>query len=748
MVRIRLISLALVLLNFSFSAQALNRVSQSRACIAFYQSAGHESIESLVKKIQSLGDKLKRESNWLALPKSEPQTQALVEQLITMPQTMREDLRGRVTQLFSKRSEYRKVILLALYDPATWTDFLDRAMKGPLFDDSMVNSLIPVIRSMPDDLKSDVLAKVTADYSNLSKVNFTRFPVRTNLRLAPKRSIDALILHIIKPDEWFRKDLEITQNPLETYERYLQFLRTDIFKNSDRGNYTTAEIITVAEAIQKVLQEKASKLAGASVTVTGSFPNGRAKIADTDLDSRLSHQELHAYLDDMSASVNQAMTVYPTPSKFTVEAMWATTTAHFAAQINPLFLRITPTDIQVEVYPAVRPLHKDSILMDYNYEAPTRYTLKSIGTNVVKIGTRLSPPSRDVVWLTAQIENQLSDFSFAVKPAKSPSGSPTASELIRSVQTLSENQQRDILSIVTSRSHSISANKDAQTLLTLALNYKPAWIAFIKDAIKNPQANDALFNALVPVFKKLPGDIKTAIQKEITNAYPDISTKAWVRKGLFFKKIHALLSPRDALDVITNQVFPAKTEILNAIANGDSAEGAYSRFLSVQHSRFYANTQIGDYQAKYVHAIATKIQSAMAAKPALFGEAPVYIVGRFPNGRVDRTDFGIEVITADPLNKSIVHEISYAINGKTKPRAKEFIEVEAKSVETTIVKEAILNPVQVKITKNSIELQVHDPIQNIDRDQFQLPQNYPAPTLLKLPAIQEMAILPLEKDAS
>jgi hypothetical protein len=751
-VHCRLIPLALVLSSFGFSAQALNRVGtpagQSRACIAFYLSTGHQSIERLVTKIQSLGVKLNSKSDWLAFPKSEPLTQALVEQLIGLPQTTREQLRGRVNQLFSMRSEYRQVILLALYDPATWMEFLNRAMKGPLLDDSMVNSLIPVIRAMPQDLTADVLAKVTADYSKLSKVNFTVFPMRTNLRLAPKRSIDALILHIIKPDEWFRHDLEITQNPLETYERYLQFLRTDIFKNSDRGNYKTAEIITVAEAIQNVLQKKAPNLDGASVTVTGSFPNGRAKIADSDLDARLSHQELHAYIDDMSASVNQAMKVYPVPSKFTVEAMWATTTAHFSAQINPLFLRITPTEIQIEVYPAVRPLHKDSILMDYNYEAPTRYTLKTMATNVIKIGSRMTPQPRDMNWLTTQIENHLSDFSLVVKPSKKPTESPSANELIQAVQALSLVEQSEILLKVNSKSHSLSANREAQTLLKLALIHKPAWIAFIKDAIKNPQTNDLLFNALVPVFKKLPINSKIEIQKEISAAYPEASTKAWTKEGLFFKKNSAMLSPRDAMDIIANQVFLAKTEIQNAIAKGDSATTAYGKFLSEQHTRFYPGTKIGGYQAGFVQQIATKIQSVIISNPSLFGETPIYIVGRFPNGRVDETDFGIELVTADPLNKAIEHEISYAINGRTKPEAKEFIEVEAKPLGTTLVKEAIINPIQVKITRDTVELQIHDPVQNIDRDQFQLPQNYPAPTLLKLPSVKEMKTVQIEKEAS
>tara|TARA_B110001454_G_C12722992_1_gene435607 strand:+ start:7212 stop:9416 length:2205 start_codon:yes stop_codon:yes gene_type:complete len=732
---------------------ALTNIDHARTCVAFYQTPNPSSptlnTDALFKKVQSLGEKLKNSSDWLAFPKSEPYTQLLVEEFIKLPPVAREELQARVVKVYSKSSSYRKVVLLALYERSTWNEFLDRAMKGPLLDDSMVNSLIPVIRAMPEELKVDVLAKVTAKYSKLSKVNFTRFPLRLNLRLAPKRSIDALILHIIQPDEWFRHDVEITQNPLKSYENYLKFLRTDIFKNSDRGNYTTSEIMTVAEAIQKVLQQKASTLQGPSVTITGSFPNGRAKIADTDLDSRLSHRELHAYLDDMSASINQAMKVYPVPSKFTVEAMWATTTAHFAAQINPLFLRITPTEIQVEVYSAVQPLHKDSVLMEYNYEGPKRYTLKSIELDVPKLNpVEKSKSPGDFSWLVSQIESHLSDFSLLVKPAKKQSDSATSKELVKSVQALNDSQRLDILHKLTSHSGSIAANKEAIKLILLALNYKPAWEKFIKDAIKNPQFNDSLFNALVPVFKNLPSDIKYLLQQEISKAYPEINTKAWVRKGIFFKKILAVLSPRDALDVISNQIFVAKEEVLKEIAKGASVEDAYNKFLSGQRLRLYSGTNVGNYKAAQVLHVSNQIKKTMADRPKIFGEAPIYLVGQFPNGRADNTSFSIEVITADPLNRAIEKEISFAINGNTKPQAREFIEVEVRSKETTLIKEAIINPVQIKITKDSVSLQIHDPVQNIDRDQFQLPKNYPEPTVLKLPSTKELVNLTLEKNAS
>jgi len=742
-VRLRLTLLALFVFSVYSTAYGLSANLSSHTCISFY---GQSEVTKLAKKIQSLDDSRKKDTEWLAFPKGDPQTQALVEQLIQLPSIQRENLLRQVVKNKAKNQNFHRVILLALYDKTSWFEFIDRATKGPLLDDSLVNSLIPIVRQMPESLKGDILAKVTPNYSKLSKVNFTKFPLRTNLRLAPKRSIDALILHIIKPDEWFRKDLEITGSAFETYTRYLQFLKTDIFKNSDRGNYSTPEIITVAEAIQKVLQKNVSKFTGpelAAITITGSFPNGRAKISDTDLDSRISHQEMHALLDEMSTAVNEAMTVYPFPSKFTVEAMWATTTAHFAAQINPLFLRITPTEIQVEVYPAVRPLHKDSVLMEYNYDAPTRYTIKKNDfkyTPVPSVAAAKKP--HDIAWLESKLHSGLENFSFNVRPSKKSNAAASADEIVNSVLNLSTIHARDIhFEVNNGRTH-LTASRDALLLIKLALFDTKAWELFLQDATKRPQENDALFNALVPVFAKMPENLSIKISDIITHAYPDISSKSWIRKGFLFKKVSGVISPRDALDVTSNQVFQARKFIEAAIKKGQTPEAAYNNFLSRQHERFYSKTKrIKSYSLDQVKAVAEKIQNAIKKEPELFGKNGVQIVGRFPNGRAEMDDLSIEFIVADPLNRKIAHALSYALNGKTKPRAKEFIEVDIKTLETTTTKEAIVNPIQIKITQDTIELQVHSPIQNIDRDRYQLPQNYPAPALFTIPMVNAVAEL-------
>lgn len=742
MIRVRIISLAMLLLGLSVSSIALSANLASNSCVTFYSV----SIETYAKKIQSQGDKLKKDSQWLAFPKGEPQIQRLVEELSSLSPSAQAELRGRIPKIKSKHREYNKIVLLALYDKQTWFDFLDRAMKGPLLDDSLVNSLIPIVRTMPEELRADVLAKVTPRYSSLSKVNFTKFPFRLNLRLAPKRSIDALILHIIKPDEWFKQDIEITQNPLESYTRYLQFLRTDIFANSDRGNYSTPEIMTVAEAIQKVLQQKASHLKNPSITITGSFPNGRAKIADTDLDSRLSHQELHALLDEMSNTVNQAMKVYPFPSHFTVEAMWATTTAHFAAQINPLFLRITPTEIQIEVYPAVRPLHKDSVLMNYNYESPALYTLKKTeAVNTKPTVSVLTPATHNASWVREQIQSELSDFSFNVKPSKKAKAAATPNELVDALLALSPPVKKDILFFVTNHQF-IAANKEAKDLIKLALFYTPAWLEFLNKAMTHPQETDALFNALVPVFKAMPSTLKITLQHEIAKKYANISDRAWVRKGWLLKKVYGVLSPRDALDVITNQILPARETIEQQTKQGSSIESAYNQFLSTQYQLFYSSTKIKSYTFDYIRNVALKLQASVKAHPELFEKKPVYIVGRLPNGRVNTDDYGLELIVPDPLNKKAHSELSYAINGKTKPGTQGFVEVEFMSLETTTVKEAIVNPIQIKITDENIQLHIHSPVKNLDRDQYQLPQNYPVPAVYMLPPIEHT--LTIVKEAS
>lgn len=735
--RLRLTLIAVLVFSIGHSTFALNADPSSTSCRVFYA----QSIISYAKKIQSLDDSKKKDTEWLAFPKGDPQTQALVEQLIGLSKPERDSLLHHLSKQKIKHSEFRRVILLALYDKATWFDFIGRATRGPLLDDSLVNSLIPIIRAMPEDLKTDVLNRVTPDYSKLSKVNFTKFPIRTNLRLAPKRSIDALILHLIKPDEWFKQDIQITNNALESYTRYLQFLKTDIFKNSDRGNYSTPEIITVAEAIQKVLQNNISKFNGpASITITGSFPNGRAKIADTDLDSRLSHQEMHAVLDDMSAAINKAMKVYPFPSKFTVEAMWATTTAHFAAQINPLFLRITPTEIQVEVYPAVRPLHKDSVLMDYNYEAPTRYTIKT-NTFQYPISTIAAvKPTRDFAWLEGKLQSGLEGFSLSVRPAKKLNAAASADDIVSTVLNLDATKSSELHFQLSQGRGGITASPEAKKLIKLAVFDLKEWESFFQDTIKRPQENDALFNALVPVFAKMSMNLRNQISDWIQAAYPDISSQAWLRKGIFLKKVYGLISPQDALDVITNQVFPAKNYFEDRLKKGVTTQAAYGSFLADQHIKFYSKSaRIKKYSADVIKTISEKIQLAIKKNPDLFGKEGVQIVGRFPNGRADMDDLNIEFIVADPLNKKIAHELSYALNGKTKRRAKEFIEVDIKTIETTTTKEAIVNPIQIKITKDTIELHVHSPIQNMDRDRYQLPHNYPAPAVYEIPTLNTVA---------
>lgn len=744
MVRLRLTIIALCVFSTLNYAYGLSAQRPASTCILYY---GQSEVTTLAKKIQSLDDSKKKDTDWLAFPKGDPQTQALVDQLIKLSTVQKEALLEQVLKNKSRHRDFRRIVLLALYDKTTWFEFIDRAMRGPLLDDSLVNSLIPLIRSMPENLKADVLAKVTPSYSKLSKVNFTKFPFRTNLRLAPKRSIDALILHIIKPDEWFKKDYEITNNALETYTRYLQFLKTDIFKNSDRGNYSTAEVITVAEAIQKVLQDNINKFTGqASITITGSFPNGRAKISDTDLDSRISHTEMHDLLDDMSSAVNKAMLIYPFPSKFTVEAMWATTTAHFAAQINPLFLRITPSEIQVEVYSAVRPLHKDSVLMEYNYEAPTRYTIKTNDFKHPKLALVSSLKRHDVRWLENKLHSGLENFSLNVRPSKKSTASASADEIVSTVLGLNPIAARDVHFQVNNSVSGFTASRDARQLIRLALYDTEAWEQFVHDATKRPQSNDALFNALVPVFAKMPENLQTKLSNLIAAAYSAASDKAWIRKGILFRKSYGLISPRDALDVITNQVFQAKKFIEVEIQKGHAPEFAYDRFLSRQHNQFYSQTpRIKPYGLKDIKSVAEKVQNAIKKDPELFGKNGIQIVGRFPNGRAEMDDLSLELIVGDPLNKKIVHALSYALNGKTKPSAKEFVEVDIKTIEPSTTKEAIVNPIQIKVTKDSIELQVHAPIQNLDRDRYHLPQNYPAPAVYTIPMANAFAEL---KDAS
>lgn len=663
---------SLVLLSFVFLSSASFGASSVNKCLSFYEPSSKE----LIALIDSIQKNSKSNTEWLAFPMSDRATQNMVEKLIELSLGKKAAFAESIKLKRFKDSGLQTIALLALHDEVTWFKYLDKAMKAPLLDDSLVNSLIPIVRSMPENLKSKVISKVTANYSSLSKINHTNFPRRRNLRLAPKRSIDAVLLHLIKPDVWLRQDVQKTKDPVQSYVNYLNYLKSDIFPASDRGNYSVDVIMTVAETIQSQMKALASDIASPSVTITGSFPNGRAKLSDTDLDCQVSHRDLIKHFPAFTAAINEKMAkAFAFSSKFQVDAMWESTTPHFAAQINPIFLKITPTHIQIEVFSAVQPFHKDSILLPQNYQAPDVYVLKEASekTNVVSL-----PRKESVVptYMTAQIE------------------------LAKKLETYQEHD----------------------------------WIEFVRSISKAPQFNDFVQNSLVPVIKNMPDSLRKKVLDEIEIQYPKAHDKNWVRKGWFFQiKKMALLSPQQSLDILTNQLLPARKFIEKMIEGGKKVDKAYESYLAELRSGVYSRAKVGHYTGAEVNGIVLGIRGFLQSSDLIPKGTAIRLVGRFPNGRAYVSPIPVELIVPDFVHDLDLNKIRAGIARRINqhdPKLK--FEVSVLSQNITETKVAVTDPIQIQITHDDVNLLIYDPIKTIDRDQILLPQNYEAPISLKL----------------
>ena len=201
--------LAVILCLFLTISSSIS--SGASTCTSVFSSSGTDHLSPLRQALSINFSSFPEKSIWLSYPRQEPITQKLVESLIQLNEAERVQALKELQQSPPKDPRLNNSLLLALYDRPTWEIFFARFTKEPLLNDSLVNSLVPVLRHMPMELRDHFYEKIRLIYPTLSKKNYTLIPFRKELRLAPKRSVDAFIQHTMRPDEMIFQDLRVTQ---------------------------------------------------------------------------------------------------------------------------------------------------------------------------------------------------------------------------------------------------------------------------------------------------------------------------------------------------------------------------------------------------------------------------------------------------------------------------------------------------------------------------------------------------------
>ncbi len=709
----------------------------SPACSSVFSISTAQRLSPLRQALSSNFSNFPAKSVWLSYPLQESITQKLVNSLLQLNAAERAQALKELQQAPPKDKTLNTTLLLALYDHPTWERFFNRFTRGPLADDSLVNSLVPVLRRMPNDLRDYFYEKIRLIYPNLSKRNFTLIPFRTELRLAPKRAVDAFIQHTMHADEMILQEFQISRDPLKAYQSYFDFLKAKFFSESVKGDYRTEDVLTVGRSIQAVLRSKASQFKDPYVIVTGSLPNGRADLRSADLDSQLSSRDLMNLFPEMDERINRDLSVKYPHARLHLEAMRELTTPHFTAQINPVLLKISLTKIELQIYPAFSPLSRDKTLMPFNYESPRTLLLEESRSPVTPLSSAQNFKNEKPE-LRAWVDNGYLGIPAPSRWLENPYREPQTQALVDQILQLN---LKDRLEILQKIQNNPPRDKALEKILRLSLFDELTWLEYFEEFSQKPQDNDALFNALVPVFSKMPQSLRSILLQKAHEVYPTASRVKSVREFPFYKKNYLRLAPKRALDVLISNLLPPRKEIRQKIERGQSVLQAYQEVLQYQKKSVFAGYSQGSYSASDVLIAARAIQSVMHQRETTDPTWTVTMGGSFPSGRAKLETSDIDVMLSDSRYNQHLEEMTSQVNEALKATHPESaLEVHSFFETTTEVNAAIVSPMFIRISKDRIELLVYPPIRSLERDEHQLPQNYEAPDVYLLEELEVNAL--------
>lgn len=698
----------------------------------------HSKEFDLVKSIIVVGYKdIDPKTSWLEYPLQDPKMDSLVNKIIKLSSEERKLIMDILQNSPKPSKNIEKIFRLALYDRDLWIRYFKDFSTKAQYDHALVGALIPVLRSMPHDLRDEIYDMIQEVYLRLTKRNIRYFPkIQFGLRLAPKRAVDAFIQHTFKMDEVIEADLSEGKPFLSAYNSLLSSLKSQFFPNSPLGGYTAEDVQLVAETIQDVIAREAPRLGiiDPKIVITGSFPAGRANLAKSDLDAQLSDRRLIEIFPEIDIAVNRVLRQKYPESNLEIHAMWETTTEPFTAQVNPIFLEISLSNVKLSVFGPSRALHKDSRMMRYNYAEPKRYLLSS----------RSKEFDLDAYQTIGKIAQEITlgypsfpkETTWLIKPEKNP----RVEELVQSIIKLPESDMKYIQDLVLKYP---SLHKNLKQVLLLATFHVETWELYFQNFSQKPEPYNTLFNALVPVLSKMPDGVRDIFYQKINRIYPELSKKKWVLKFPFFGRAYLELSPKMAIDVFILHTFKGAETIRSSFQRTGNALEALSAYFNGLRSKVFSGLENGNYSAEEVLESARSIQKVLREKyqPEEDEIPEIILAGSFPNGRANLSSSDIDVMINHPNIELLYKEMDTRVNGILRakhPNAK--LEIHSMFSTTTIVDAAVISPAFIRITPKRIELIVYKPFRPLPGDKHFLPQNYEDPDIYLLESSEEQII--------
>lgn len=325
------------------------------------------SVQELKSFLQNPGGPyLENPNSWLSEPLLFPGTQQLVNAALKVPAEQRMSFLNLLEGIRILDSELANAIALALFDSESWNHALTELMTRPQEDLRAMKTLAPIAKKAPQELRKNLALRIRLEYPKLSKVKYVRTLglSKRYLELAPKRSIDILINALSSAEHL---------SSFQDYSAYLKELRQTYFINGKNGDYSASDVAEIGRIVQKHLRLWKTLNPGSAaleMLITGSVPNGRAVLDNTDLDAIPSDFKLEAVYPAIQKDIHEFFLKRARETHIEVHSMFKTTTVVNAALINPIVLKVTEERVSLLIYPPMASQPRDRFQLDRNYPKP------------------------------------------------------------------------------------------------------------------------------------------------------------------------------------------------------------------------------------------------------------------------------------------------------------------------------------------------------------------------------------------
>lgn len=241
---------------------------------------------------------------------------------------------------------FRKLVLLGLYDHATWGGLTTAIYEGNAHAHLVANYLPALGGSMPPELRKEFLEALGDRYHSLTKDRQFRYA-----DVAPKRMADLYFKHLLRGDALIQAELEKGRTAREAFGAYIRKAQEYI---PGDDHYTADQALGMMEEVRRALRKKisegpiSSQGAEPVLWVGGSLPNGRATFLESDIDIGTNIE----LLDGVKAEIEKSVKAYANTSRPDAglhASFKKGLDGAFWTKVHPVTFRIRPGGIDLVV---------------------------------------------------------------------------------------------------------------------------------------------------------------------------------------------------------------------------------------------------------------------------------------------------------------------------------------------------------------------------------------------------------------